>query len=185
MQEDIVKAKATWRQVARASLSRLTPEELSARSQRVCEAVRHDAAWNRAQVVALFAALPSEVDLSALWNERGDRQFCYPRVEGEEMHFYLVEKPEDLKPTNWKVAEPQEHAQPVLPSKIDMILLPGLAFGRDGSRLGRGGGYYDRLLSKPEVKAERVGICYGPQLFDSLPREPHDQCVDRVLCDVG
>ncbi len=178
-----MKAKATWRQMAKASLAGISSEDLATGSQRICAALTHDASWNAAQVVALFAALPNEVDLSELWEERGTRRFCFPRVEGNEMQFFAVNGPEDLQPSHWKIAEPQENAQPVRRSEIDMILLPGLAFGRDGSRLGRGGGYYDRLLSQPDVRAERVGVCYSQQLFDTLPREPHDQCVDRVLCE--
>jgi len=183
MSEAIVKAKATWRQLARANLAGLSAEEKAARSRQICAAVKSDPAWARAKVVALFAALPQEVDLSPLWEERGARRFCFPRVEGDEMHFYVVETPDELKPTRWRVPEPHEHAPQISPAEIDVILLPGLAFGRDGSRLGRGGGYYDRILAHCSERTERIGICYRPQLFDALPSEPHDQRVDRVLCD--
>jgi 5-formyltetrahydrofolate cyclo-ligase len=64
---------------------------------------------------------------------------------------------------------------------IDLIIVPGLAFGRDGSRLGYGGGYYDRFLARPEQEnALRCGAGYPFQLVDCLPTEPHDVPLTHV-----
>ena len=74
----------------------------------------------------------------------------------------------------------------VLPlAELDVILVPGLAFVRKtGARLGRGGGFYDRLLSRPEVRARRVGIVFELQLLPDLPRESHDVCVADIVTEM-
>ena len=67
-------------------------------------------------------------------------------------------------------------------SSIDLIVVPGVAFTLDGSRLGRGGGYYDRFLSRPEIQhAATIGICFPCQLLDRLPVEPHDVRMDHII----
>ena len=63
------------------------------------------------------------------------------------------------------------------------MLVPGLAFARDGARLGRGGGFYDRLLAGPQLRARRVGVCFEVQIVEAMPLEEHDQRVDEVLTE--
>ena len=76
--------------------------------------------------------------------------------------------------------EPQG-ATPCPPERIDLIVVPGTAFTRAGARMGRGRGYYDRYLSRPGFHARTVGVCYTHQLLDTLPVEPHDVPLDRVI----
>ena len=63
---------------------------------------------------------------------------------------------------------------------IDVVIIPGVAFTRDGKRLGRGKGYYDRFLPKLST-AYRIGVCYDFQLSDTLPTESYDQKMDLVI----
>jgi len=67
-----------------------------------------------------------------------------------------------------------------LPEMLDLVVVPGVAFTRDGARLGRGRGYYDRYLSRPGLRAFCVGVCFAHQLVDTLPVEPHDRTMDAV-----
>ena len=67
--------------------------------------------------------------------------------------------------------------------RIDLILVPGTAFGRDGGRIGQGGGYYDRFL--PQTDALRVGICHDFALLERLPLQAHDQNMDAVVRPSG
>jgi len=64
-------------------------------------------------------------------------------------------------------------------NKHSAILIPGRAFDKSGNRLGRGGGYYDRILR--DVKCLKIGVAFNCQLFDSIPVEPHDQKVDIII----
>ncbi|MBX9742979.1 MAG: 5-formyltetrahydrofolate cyclo-ligase [Chthoniobacterales bacterium] len=78
-------------------------------------------------------------------------------------------------PQSWKQVEPQE---------VDLALIPGLAFDLQGGRLGRGGGFYDRLLSLPSWKGFKVGIAWSWQLVEHVTREPHDVLMDIVITAV-
>jgi 5-formyltetrahydrofolate cyclo-ligase len=73
----------------------------------------------------------------------------------------------------------------VLPlESLDVILVPGLAFAQSiGARLGRGGGFYDRLLSRPEVRAQLIGIAFQMQLLPNIPSEEHDICVPDIVTE--
>jgi 5-formyltetrahydrofolate cyclo-ligase len=68
-------------------------------------------------------------------------------------------------------------------SMIDVVIVPGLAFTRDGRRLGQGGGYYDRFLPVLRSDCRTIGVCFDEQLVDDLPSEEHDRRVDRVVTD--
>jgi 5-formyltetrahydrofolate cyclo-ligase len=137
--------------------------------------------WPRARIVAAFAALPSEPDLRA-WEWADGRTVLLPRVDGDDLIFHAVTGRDDLRPGAFGVPEPDPARCPVRDAATaDLVLVPGLAFTRDGRRLGRGRGFYDRLLGALPPGATKVGICFAGQLLDDLPTAHHDQPVDLVL----
>ncbi len=156
------------------------------KSRAIVSALADHPAFHAATTVALFAPIPTEPDVEPLW-EKAPRRFCYPRVLGEEMEFAVVRKREDLMPAHWnpQVREPISGGPPIAPAEIDLILVPGLAFTRAGRRLGRGGGYYDRVLAQRNPHAIVLGVCFDLQLVPEIPCEPHDQSVDAVVTESG
>lgn len=83
-----------------------------------------------------------------------------------------------------RVFQPVPEQPTCNPEELSVILVPGLAFTREGERLGRGAGFYDRFLAS-HPQALRVGVAFGDQLLDSLPTESWDERVDVVLTDRG
>lgn len=84
----------------------------------------------------------------------------------------------------FQIPEPHRKRIRRLPvSAIDLILVPGIAFDGKGRRLGRGGGYYDRFLSRVPARIPRIGLCFKFQVVDRLPHEPHDQTVSQLITD--
>ena len=67
------------------------------------------------------------------------------------------------------------------PEAIDLLIVPGMAFTREGARLGRGKGYYDRYLAQSALHACCIGVCFAHQLVADLPVEPHDRSME-VVC---
>lgn len=148
-------------------------------SERIFGRVERLDAFGTARTVALFAALPDEPDtapLLARWF--GRKRILVPRVEGEVMRFYEYD-PEQMERGAFGIAEPQA-AEAVDPAEIDFILVPGTAFAADGSRMGRGRGFYDRFMAQEGFRAYKAGVCYPHQLLGELPVEPHDVRVDLV-----
>ena len=94
----------------------------------------------------------------------------------------------DLIPGRYDIRVPAPGCPLVEPKSLDAILLPGLAFDRAGNRLGRGAGFYDRFISSLHDAGHRpalIGVCYHAQIVDSVPTEPHDHRVDRVITELG
>ena len=77
------------------------------------------------------------------------------------------------------VREPATSCPKISLDRFDLILVPGLAFDLGGRRLGRGQGYYDRLLA--EASGVKCGVCHNFQLLENIPAEPHDAKVDFIL----
>lgn len=157
------------------------------------EAAASDAIWRQVEALPEFAAatrvliymsIPGEVqtrEFIARWRER--KEFVLPLVceEHLELHAYA---PQWLVPGYRGIEEPSANAPLVAPEDVELALVPGIAFARTPSgvlRMGRGGGFYDRLL--PQLSCPTVGICYSYRLVDSLPIEPWDIPLDKVVSD--
>jgi 5-formyltetrahydrofolate cyclo-ligase len=158
------------------------------KSRAIVTSIAAHPVWARVRVLSLYAALPGEPDLAALWNAGTPRRFCYPRIEAGGMTFFEVESPAELIPAPWHsgIREPIfDPARLVPPEGIDLILVPGLAFTSDGWRLGRGGGFYDRYLASLPAGALKLGVCFQSQLVETLPLEAHDQRVHAIVTENG
>jgi 5-formyltetrahydrofolate cyclo-ligase len=162
------------------------PDVRGEKSARLCAAIAASAPWHRAKTVVLFAPQTREPDVEMLWGHGEGRSFAYPRVTEDRLDLFRVTSLHELRPGAWGIREPSpDLAHAVAPGEIDLILVPGVAFTRDGARLGRGGGFYDRLLSWLPRHSCKVGVCFDSQLVPELPMEPHDQSVDFVATERG
>jgi 5-formyltetrahydrofolate cyclo-ligase len=155
---------------------------LASRSTFIRRQIQSHPLWKGAQTVALFCPLPGEPDLLALMEERG-RRFVFPRVEGPELAWHEVSEVSELQINAAlgfeRLRQPVAGAS-VAMREIDLLLVPGLAFTREGGRLGRGGGYYDRVLAKMRSGAGSIGVCFEFQVMATLPLEEHDLLVHDV-----
>jgi 5-formyltetrahydrofolate cyclo-ligase len=135
-----------------------------------------------ASTIAVFHALPGEVDLTEITRQHRNRRWVYPRIAGADLVFHHVNEPaDDLVPGAMGILEPSADL-PVIPThEIDAFFCPGLAFDTRGGRLGRGKGFYDRLLSRSRPDALKIGICFPDQLVADTFAEAHDIPMDLVL----
>jgi 5-formyltetrahydrofolate cyclo-ligase len=134
--------------------------------------------------IAAFAPLQGEVDLLPLLQET-NRNWVFPKISAEAIDFYRVKNPTlDLTPGAYAILEPAPHCHKVPISQIDLILCPGIAFSRDGARLGRGKGYYDRTLCQVRKDASIVGVCFDFQITENIPMDQHDILMNRVFTEV-
>lgn len=178
--------KPELRKALRERIAQLTPSDAAEKSARICEAIARHPVWQQARTVGLFAAQASEPHVELLWKSVAGQKICYPRVNGTELDFILVSDPSTLEKSRWQLREPiHDEARIVAPENIDLLLVPGLAFSKAGGRLGRGGGFYDRLLARREFRAHKIGVCFDVQLTDALPIEAHDREVDEVITESG
>ena len=132
-------------------------------------------------VIAVFSALRGEVDLGALL-EDGNKTWVFPKVEKDQLVFYHVKNPaQDLVAGAYGILEPRNRLKKFAPSKIDLFLCPGLGFDHSGARIGRGKGFYDRVLTGARPDAVKLGVCFGFQLVDKIDTEEHDIRMNGVI----
>lgn len=138
------------------------------------------AAFIMAENVLMYHSLPDEISTHTFldkWSTR--KHFFLPRVNGVNLEILPYSKSK-LRLGAFQIEEP-DGDDVVDIENIDMVLVPGVAYDRSGNRVGRGKGYYDRLLK--DTKASRVGIAYDFQLVDKIETEPHDVGVDIVVTE--
>lgn len=135
------------------------------------------------RTVAIFAALPGEPDLLPLPGRIPGRRWVFPRVNGaSSLGFHLVADPyTELVPGAFGIREPSPGMPEIPVGEIDAFLCPGLAFDPHGGRLGRGRGFYDRILSLARPDALRIGVCHGFQIVPDTFPQAHDMLMHEVI----
>jgi 5-formyltetrahydrofolate cyclo-ligase len=137
--------------------------------------------YRDATTVMAFVGDRGEPDTESLFARIAaeGRTLVLPSVQGERLVPRLVGA--GLAPGAFGIPEPQ--GGQVDPIGLDLVLVPGLAFTRDGRRLGRGGGHYDRFLAELPGSCATIGVCFAEQILDDLPEESHDRRVGLVVSD--
>lgn len=151
----------------------------------LCRAVAETEEFARATLLLCYAHVNSEPDLTPLYElavKRGKR-IAFPRCEGTALYFHVVSSPDALTPGRFSIPEPPKSA-PLAECDADTLcILPALSAAPDGTRLGYGGGFYDRFL--PTFKGSRVLPIYDSQLSTALPREDTDFPVSLIITQKG
>lgn len=161
--------------VLRSMLSELERESAA---NEVFARLEATAAFQMADRILIYHSLPDELStISFLKKWKDIKSFFLPRVNGVNLDILPYDESR-LELGSFHIEEPQGEAT-VDPSEIELIIVPAVAYDRSGNRLGRGKGFYDRLLAS--TKAHKIGVGYEFQLLDSLPAEPHDIPMDMVI----
>ena len=175
--------KKDIRSEVRRRIKLLSGSEMAAAAESIFSKIEQLDIFDKADCIALFAAMNDEVPTAVAldrWPQLGKR-VVVPRVEGDIMRFYDY-SPEQMRTGAFGILEPEGDNE-CRPEDIDLIIVPARAFTRAGERLGRGGGFYDKYMSKAEFRASKVGIAFECQIFDSLPCDLHDIRVDHVITE--
>lgn len=179
----------------RGLLTDLSPEEEVKKSRALCQALAETEVFQRAPLVLGFFPLPGEPKILPLLERvlAQGRSLALPRVEGEDLIFRRLRSLEDCLPGYRGIMEPRGDLPPLgegdfLEEDL-LILVPGLAFDGRGGRLGRGKGFYDRLLDRLSLcrrgRARTLGVCYGFQLVRHIPMDARDCPVSGLLSEGG
>jgi 5-formyltetrahydrofolate cyclo-ligase len=137
-----------------------------------------------ADTVLLFYSFGSEVETSGMADrvhaER--KRLLLPYLEADRMEAGEVLPDDELVPSAYGPREPARRVA-VDPAEVGVVVAPGLAFDREGYRLGYGGGHYDRYLQRMGSRAVRIGIGFAGQLVPRVPREAADERLDLIVTD--
>lgn len=147
---------------------------LKLQSQSIINQVKSDKDYKHSKIVAIFYPMSTEVDLLPLLNDK-HKLFCFPRVEGEHIHFYLYDQTQPFKKSTFGVLEPDGGI--CVDSNIDYMLAPALAISKEKYRVGYGKGFYDRFLKMSRPK-KVMGVIYDFQELDFIPHDAYDEVLD-------
>ncbi|MBP9994949.1 MAG: 5-formyltetrahydrofolate cyclo-ligase [bacterium] len=155
-----------------------TKEQLLEQSVAILSKLENDDDFKKARIVMIYSALPDEVQTQAFlekWRYR--KKIILPTVAGDDIIPVELAEETTFAVGDFNILEPQNEPYT---GGYDLIVVPGVAFDRNGNRIGRGRGYYDRFLCK-HLNVRRIGICFDFQLVDEVPTEPNDIKMDKVI----
>lgn len=168
----------------RASLSATDKQQ---KSLAICKKIQTIDAWKHAKNIALYFATKNEVQtdqlINACWQQQ--KTAFLPVIQHKKMAFYQYEKNTVLINNRFNIAEPDtKHSHFTETDKLDLIILPLIAFDSNKNRLGQGGGFYDRTFAELlEKKPTLIGIAYDCQRVASVPTEKWDIPLDYVVSE--
>jgi 5-formyltetrahydrofolate cyclo-ligase len=142
--------------------------------------------WKTARTILTYHPLTSEANLLPLLQKETTKEWIFPRVEGESLTLHRWTEGAIWRRGHFEILEPDPEQWPTVSLEaLDLALIPALAFDKTGNRLGRGKGFYDRLLASSAFRALKIGIATERFLLPEIPTEPHDITMDLVITESG
>ncbi len=177
--------KAALRQDCMARRLSIPATQKEAADRAICAAISAHAAYKAADLILAFSPVRGEIDLTPLYLTAlaSGKALAFPRCTGREMTFHLVCSLDELSPDRFGIPAPAAAAPVACHTEKALCLMPGLAAGRDGTRLGYGGGFYDRFLAT--FRGITLFPVYESLLFPTLPTEGTDKRVMHIVTEKG
>lgn len=182
--------KKELRTKIRGILSGLSPEVSSAKSQAAAERLFAEPEYRRAEIMMIYLTHQNEVDTTPIvlqaWQDR--KKVVAPQVSWESRQMIPIEirnLDDDVAENNQLGIREPIHGLPIPTQLIDLVIVPGLGFDPFGNRLGRGRGFYDRFLSKPDFRGVACGLAFEEQLVGSIPAGPLDKKMHMLVTDAA
>ncbi len=184
METEIQKAKVTLRKQIHGALQKIPPAARIAMSAHIRDRLKEQAIWKNAVSVLFFAPLPDEVDVWPMLEEAlaGKKIAALPRFDSAS-NGYVACRVQNLRSEivtgQFGIREPVANCVEIQLNRLDLVLVPGVAFDLQGRRLGRGRGFYDRLLA--DVDGIKCGIAFDEQIVKEIPTGPRDVRLNFIL----
>lgn len=185
MEQDITDKKTAIRSYIKKQRNLLEEKQKQELDEKLCRQLLNLPEFREKSAIPVYCyiSVRKETDtlrfIETLWAR--DMLVAVPRVEGKHIRFYRIEKKEDLIPGCMGIPEPSGMCIPLHCPEAPVIT-PGLAFTREGERIGYGGGFYDRFF-EAEPKHRRIALAYDFQILPELPVEPLDKKVDVIVTE--
>jgi 5-formyltetrahydrofolate cyclo-ligase len=168
-----------------AQRQELSTSQWQQHSENICQHLINSQIFTQAKVILSYLSFKNEPDLSYL-HQQEEYIWGLPRCQGKSLIWHQYQGEDDLDLGVYGIREPRIDAPTISPEQVDLILVPAVACDRLGYRLGYGGGYYDRLLSKPEWQnIPTVGIVFNFAYVAQLERQLWDQPLNYICTDLG
>jgi 5-formyltetrahydrofolate cyclo-ligase len=179
-----IRSKTELRQHLRAILKDQPEAERAEASAQAAARLAKQSVWKKAQSVLFYAAMPGEVELHLLMHNalKSGKIVLLPRFLAAKGTYEAVRVSDfqrDCAPGKYGIPEPGAHCAAFPLKELDLALAPGLGFDLAGHRLGRGRGFYDRLLA--QIAGAKCGVAFDTQIMGEIPAEGHDIHMNFIL----
>ena len=174
--------KQSIREKMKAFRKAMEPGEKKAREKRLCDGITDLVDDLSFQEILCYYPMPYEIELLDAyreWESVGKKLF-FPVSSKDEMTFFSPKDLRDFSEGAMHVMEPVSRDEPFLYRRNTLCIVPGLAFTREGMRLGYGKGYYDRFLAKNK-DIVTCGVCFEEQIFETLPCDENDVLLNFIM----
>lgn len=172
--------KALRREIAEKKKA-MTQQEIQEKSRALAEKFYETRQYQAAKTVYGYLPYNQEVRTTAILAQalKDGKKVAVPKVYGDTMRFIYLEDLQAVAPGYASIPEPVVDG-PIAEDETALVLMPGLAFDKEGHRMGYGGGFYDKFLAQ-EQNHPTVALCYDFQILENIPTEQYDIPVDCVL----
>ena len=173
--------KSELRQALKVSRNNMTPEEVTEKSNKICDKVINSDFFKNAGIVMVYLSFKNEVNTRKIIEKAfaENMKVLVPITSGDDMYLSVLENLTSFKKGAFGIDEPSVINE--WSGKIDICIIPGLGFDKSGGRIGFGKGYYDKFLSKNSCI--KIGIAYSDQIKENVFSEPHDIPMDIVVTE--
>lgn len=174
--------KKNLRQEMKAKRNALTKEEKNSAAAKCLSRLKELPEFMNADWIYAYIACRNELETAGIidWCIENEKHVAVPKVQGEIMHFYEIHSLQDCVPGAFNIPEPVGEEK----DRIDepgFMLVPGLAFDKNGNRLGYGGGFYDKYLASHKgIVTTALG--YDFQMVEEVPTENYDKKMNYIVC---
>src|SRR5450759_4153085 len=184
MNQSLNEQKATQRRSIRAVLQGISPDARALASSQICARLKEQSVWKNAKSVLFFAPLPEEPDIWPMVSEALalGKAVTLPRFLPRTQTYIacrVLNSQVDVEIGKFGIREPSARCAEVSLNQLDFILVPVVAFDLNGRRLGRGKGFYDRLLA--QVRGVTCGVAFEQQIAGEVPAGRHDVGLNCIL----
>lgn len=183
-----VVSKADLRRQIRARRRAISSDNQAAHANAVAALLADTTYWRDAKNIAVYMASDGELDTRPVVHAaitQGKRLFLPVIQPDNSLHFREWRPEAPLVRNRYDIPEPPSSADSCTPQHLDLVCLPLVAWDRNGTRLGMGGGFYDRTFASSDNRGLLVGLAYGLQEQTHLPRDDWDVSLDMVITESG
>ncbi len=184
---DPLEAKRLARLEARLAMEGLSLGQAAEDSQAVCRLILESAVWKEAGQAMLYMPISGEIDVKPLIKKGLEvgKAIALPRFSSKNNVYQpcVIANLGDLVLGKFGIPEPSPGSQKMDTKQLDLVIVGGVAFAGFGGRLGRGGGFFDRLLA--DIPAKKCGVCFDQQVHTDVPVERHDVKMDMIATPSG
>ncbi|AIY84915.1 5-formyltetrahydrofolate cyclo-ligase [Clostridium baratii] len=159
--------------------------EKTIKDKKIIEKLKDTKEYKEAKGIFVYIGFGSEINTKILIEDalEDGKEVCVPKVIKKDMVFIKINSLENLVTSSYGILEPVGDKNNFNVDNLGLIIMPGLAFDKQGNRLGYGGGYYDKFLSNNKINVKKIALAYDFQILDKVPSEEHDIKVDSIITE--